>query len=193
MWYADGRFYKCLSDFLQWLQRTVQWGCAAAGVMLMFLRAAPDDISSVIVFSLCYHSTLLMRCMFYSYSDPYTKLSLYDPASGEITSLQTKTIKKVSQRVCSQFLFLFLKLFFTIFFSPCFLTQRHWTLNGMKNSFSKWVNHKIKISCAHIGMHLLSYLLMWDYINPVFLSILHFRLIPESIACCLRCLMKTVW
>eukprot|EP00066_Takifugu_rubripes_P019352 XP_011608618.1 PREDICTED: E3 ubiquitin-protein ligase NEDD4 isoform X4 [Takifugu rubripes] len=27
-------------------------------------------------------------------SDPYTKLSLYDPASGEITSLQTKTIKK---------------------------------------------------------------------------------------------------
>ncbi|TWW68090.1 E3 ubiquitin-protein ligase NEDD4 [Takifugu flavidus] len=31
-------------------------------------------------------------------SDPYTKLSLYDPASGEITSLQTKTIKKVDPR-----------------------------------------------------------------------------------------------
>lgn len=92
--------------------------------MLMFLRAAPDDISSVIVFSLCYHSTLLMRCMFYSYSDPYTKLSLYDPASGEITSLQTKTIKKVSQRVCSQFLFLFLKLFFYHFILSLFLDTK---------------------------------------------------------------------
>uniref|UniRef100_A0A672Z7P1 E3 ubiquitin-protein ligase n=1 Tax=Sphaeramia orbicularis TaxID=375764 RepID=A0A672Z7P1_9TELE len=28
-------------------------------------------------------------------SDPYTRLSLYDPVNGEITSLQTKTIKKV--------------------------------------------------------------------------------------------------
>ncbi|XP_023256500.1 E3 ubiquitin-protein ligase NEDD4-like, partial [Seriola lalandi dorsalis] len=27
-------------------------------------------------------------------SDPYTRLSLYDPINGEITSLQTKTIKK---------------------------------------------------------------------------------------------------
>lgn len=27
-------------------------------------------------------------------SDPYTRLSLYDPVNGEITSLQTKTIKK---------------------------------------------------------------------------------------------------
>ncbi|XP_035991619.1 E3 ubiquitin-protein ligase NEDD4-like [Fundulus heteroclitus] len=26
--------------------------------------------------------------------DPYTRLSLYDPINGEITSLQTKTIKK---------------------------------------------------------------------------------------------------
>lgn len=64
-------------------------------------RAAPDEISSVVVFSVCYHGTLLTRCLFYSYSDPYTKLSLYDPASGEITSLQTKTIKKVCQHVCS--------------------------------------------------------------------------------------------
>uniref|UniRef100_A0AAQ4RIZ3 E3 ubiquitin-protein ligase n=1 Tax=Gasterosteus aculeatus aculeatus TaxID=481459 RepID=A0AAQ4RIZ3_GASAC len=30
-------------------------------------------------------------------SDPYTRLSLYDPINGEITSLQTKTIKKVSK------------------------------------------------------------------------------------------------
>uniref|UniRef100_A0A8B9KL87 E3 ubiquitin-protein ligase n=1 Tax=Astyanax mexicanus TaxID=7994 RepID=A0A8B9KL87_ASTMX len=28
-------------------------------------------------------------------SDPYTRLSLYDPVNGELTSLQTKTIKKV--------------------------------------------------------------------------------------------------
>lgn len=28
-------------------------------------------------------------------SDPYTRVSLYDPVSGELTSLQTKTIKKV--------------------------------------------------------------------------------------------------
>lgn len=116
-WYADECFYKCLLDFLQWLQRTVKWGCAAAGAMLMFLRAAPNDISSFIVFCLCYHCTLLMRCMFYSYSDPYTKLSLYDPASGEITSLQTKTIKKVSLACMLSFFFLFLKLFLTIFFS----------------------------------------------------------------------------
>ncbi|KAK1890885.1 E3 ubiquitin-protein ligase NEDD4 [Dissostichus eleginoides] len=27
-------------------------------------------------------------------SDPYTRLSLYDPINGEITSLQTKTLKK---------------------------------------------------------------------------------------------------
>ncbi|GLD58435.1 E3 ubiquitin-protein ligase NEDD4 isoform X2 [Lates japonicus] len=27
-------------------------------------------------------------------SDPYTRLSLYDPINGELTSLQTKTIKK---------------------------------------------------------------------------------------------------
>ena len=29
------------------------------------------------------------------HSDPYTKISLYDPVNGELTSLQTKTIKKV--------------------------------------------------------------------------------------------------
>uniref|UniRef100_A0A3P8ZZ02 E3 ubiquitin-protein ligase n=1 Tax=Esox lucius TaxID=8010 RepID=A0A3P8ZZ02_ESOLU len=29
-------------------------------------------------------------------SDPYTRVSLYDPVNGELTSLQTKTIKKVS-------------------------------------------------------------------------------------------------
>lgn len=28
-------------------------------------------------------------------SDPYTRLSLYDPVTGELVSLQTKTIKKV--------------------------------------------------------------------------------------------------
>lgn len=27
-------------------------------------------------------------------SDPYTRISLYDPVNGELTSLQTKTIKK---------------------------------------------------------------------------------------------------
>ncbi|XP_042562458.1 E3 ubiquitin-protein ligase NEDD4-like [Clupea harengus] len=27
-------------------------------------------------------------------SDPYTKVSLYDPVNGELTSVQTKTIKK---------------------------------------------------------------------------------------------------
>ncbi|KAK3523115.1 hypothetical protein QTP86_016539 [Hemibagrus guttatus] len=27
-------------------------------------------------------------------SDPYTRLSLYDPVTGELVSLQTKTIKK---------------------------------------------------------------------------------------------------
>ncbi|KAK6294526.1 hypothetical protein J4Q44_G00353560 [Coregonus suidteri] len=27
-------------------------------------------------------------------SDPYTRVSLYDPVNGELTSLQTKTIKK---------------------------------------------------------------------------------------------------
>uniref|UniRef100_A0A4W4DWZ4 E3 ubiquitin-protein ligase n=1 Tax=Electrophorus electricus TaxID=8005 RepID=A0A4W4DWZ4_ELEEL len=31
-------------------------------------------------------------------SDPYTRLSLYDPVNGELTSLQTKTIKKVHPR-----------------------------------------------------------------------------------------------
>uniref|UniRef100_A0A672Z962 E3 ubiquitin-protein ligase n=1 Tax=Sphaeramia orbicularis TaxID=375764 RepID=A0A672Z962_9TELE len=31
-------------------------------------------------------------------SDPYTRLSLYDPVNGEITSLQTKTIKKVNHK-----------------------------------------------------------------------------------------------
>ncbi|KAI5611355.1 E3 ubiquitin-protein ligase NEDD4 [Silurus asotus] len=31
-------------------------------------------------------------------SDPYTRLSLYDPVTGELISLQTKTIKKVHPR-----------------------------------------------------------------------------------------------
>uniref|UniRef100_A0A8C1W790 E3 ubiquitin-protein ligase n=1 Tax=Cyprinus carpio TaxID=7962 RepID=A0A8C1W790_CYPCA len=52
-------------------------------------------------------------------SDPYTRISLYDPVSGEITSLQTKTIKKtldpkwneefffrVSERVFTEIMFL---------------------------------------------------------------------------------------
>lgn len=43
------------------------------------------------------------RCVFDSRSDPYTKLSLYDPATGESNSFHTKTIKKVSQRGCSVF------------------------------------------------------------------------------------------
>lgn len=34
-------------------------------------------------------------CFPFIRSDPYTRISLYDPVNGEITSLQTKTIKKV--------------------------------------------------------------------------------------------------
>lgn len=37
------------------------------------------------------------------HSDPYTRLSLYDPVNGEITSLQTKTIKKVTKTTFSTF------------------------------------------------------------------------------------------
>uniref|UniRef100_A0A8C7QX70 E3 ubiquitin-protein ligase n=1 Tax=Oncorhynchus mykiss TaxID=8022 RepID=A0A8C7QX70_ONCMY len=36
-----------------------------------------------------------LPCIFiFYYSDPYTRVSLYDPVNGELTSLQTKTIKK---------------------------------------------------------------------------------------------------
>lgn len=45
-------------------------------------------------------------CLSFTCSDPYTRLSLYDPVNGEITSLQTKTIKKVSKRT-SVFIFTF--------------------------------------------------------------------------------------
>uniref|UniRef100_A0A8C7GNC9 E3 ubiquitin-protein ligase n=1 Tax=Oncorhynchus kisutch TaxID=8019 RepID=A0A8C7GNC9_ONCKI len=41
-------------------------------------------------------------------SDPYTRVSLYDPVNGELTSLQTKTIKKVSNcdsRISTEHLF----------------------------------------------------------------------------------------
>lgn len=41
---------------------------------------------------------LKTMCSSFPCSDPYTRLSLYDPVNGEITSLQTKTIKKVSDR-----------------------------------------------------------------------------------------------
>uniref|UniRef100_A0A8D0AQX7 E3 ubiquitin-protein ligase n=1 Tax=Sander lucioperca TaxID=283035 RepID=A0A8D0AQX7_SANLU len=37
---------------------------------------------------------LNLMCLSLSCSDPYTRLSLYDPINGEITSLQTKTKKK---------------------------------------------------------------------------------------------------
>lgn len=54
-------------------------------------------------------------------SDPYTRISLYDPVNGEITSLQTKTIKKVCVQTLLQnsstvqqhfFIFLFMSLSF---------------------------------------------------------------------------------
>uniref|UniRef100_A0A7N6B8V8 E3 ubiquitin-protein ligase n=1 Tax=Anabas testudineus TaxID=64144 RepID=A0A7N6B8V8_ANATE len=40
----------------------------------------------------CFVSNINLNIFFCS--DPYTRLSLYDPVNGEITSLQTKTIKK---------------------------------------------------------------------------------------------------
>ncbi len=38
---------------------------------------------------------VIFVCFPFIRSDPYTRISLYDPVNGEITSLQTKTIKKV--------------------------------------------------------------------------------------------------
>uniref|UniRef100_A0A3Q3GIA1 HECT-type E3 ubiquitin transferase n=1 Tax=Labrus bergylta TaxID=56723 RepID=A0A3Q3GIA1_9LABR len=55
-------------------------------------------------------------------SDPYTRLSLYDPVNGELTSLQTKTIKKTLDPQWNEefffrvrFVFEDLKIFFLLF------------------------------------------------------------------------------
>uniref|UniRef100_A0A8C1Z9B0 E3 ubiquitin-protein ligase n=1 Tax=Cyprinus carpio TaxID=7962 RepID=A0A8C1Z9B0_CYPCA len=68
-------------------------------------------------FSMC--ACVIFVCFPFIRSDPYTRISLYDPVSGEITSLQTKTIKKtldpkwneefffrVSERVFTEIMFL---------------------------------------------------------------------------------------
>uniref|UniRef100_A0A4W3GGE2 E3 ubiquitin-protein ligase n=1 Tax=Callorhinchus milii TaxID=7868 RepID=A0A4W3GGE2_CALMI len=39
---------------------------------------------------------------FSPHSDPYARVSLYDPINGELTSVQTKTIKKVSEELYSE-------------------------------------------------------------------------------------------
>ncbi len=41
------------------------------------------------------NACVIFVCFPFIRSDPYTRISLYDPVNGEITSLQTKTIKKV--------------------------------------------------------------------------------------------------
>uniref|UniRef100_A0A8C1H6E1 E3 ubiquitin-protein ligase n=1 Tax=Cyprinus carpio carpio TaxID=630221 RepID=A0A8C1H6E1_CYPCA len=66
-------------------------------------------------------------------SDPYTKISLYDPVNGEITSLQTKTIKKtldpkwneefffrVSEWVFTEIVFLLSAKFMLIYLDCCY-------------------------------------------------------------------------
>lgn len=37
---------------------------------------------------------------FFPTSDPYVKVTLYDPVNGALTSIQTKTIRKVSNLIC---------------------------------------------------------------------------------------------
>uniref|UniRef100_A0A7N6BXX8 E3 ubiquitin-protein ligase n=1 Tax=Anabas testudineus TaxID=64144 RepID=A0A7N6BXX8_ANATE len=54
-------------------------------IMLTFFRSECSTI-------FCFVSNINLNIFFCS--DPYTRLSLYDPVNGEITSLQTKTIKK---------------------------------------------------------------------------------------------------
>lgn len=40
-------------------------------------------------------------CLFlFPPSDPYVKVTLYDPVNGVLTSIQTKTIRKVSYLIC---------------------------------------------------------------------------------------------
>lgn len=43
------------------------------------------------------HTTCLV---FSPTSDPYVKVTLYDPVNGVLTSIQTKTIRKVSHLIC---------------------------------------------------------------------------------------------
>lgn len=43
------------------------------------------------------HTTCLL---FFPPSDPYVKVTLYDPVNGVLTSIQTKTIRKVSHLLC---------------------------------------------------------------------------------------------
>lgn len=43
------------------------------------------------------HTTCLI---FFPTSDPYVKVTLYDPVNGALASIQTKTIRKVSQLIC---------------------------------------------------------------------------------------------
>lgn len=45
------------------------------------------------------NACVIFVCFPFIRSDPYTRISLYDPVNGEITSLQTKTIKKVCVQI----------------------------------------------------------------------------------------------
>uniref|UniRef100_A0AAQ5YDI0 E3 ubiquitin-protein ligase n=1 Tax=Amphiprion ocellaris TaxID=80972 RepID=A0AAQ5YDI0_AMPOC len=60
--------------------------------------------------------------LFSCYSDPYTRMSLYDPVNGEIASLQTKTIKKTLDPKWNEEFFFRVKLK-TFFFMSFFQTE----------------------------------------------------------------------
>uniref|UniRef100_A0A8K9UXB1 E3 ubiquitin-protein ligase n=1 Tax=Oncorhynchus mykiss TaxID=8022 RepID=A0A8K9UXB1_ONCMY len=74
--------------------------CKSSVVFFSATSYGSDDIIGLYVpsFDLWAHQGTdrqVERCLFIFYhSDPYTRVSLYDPVNGELTSLQTKTIKK---------------------------------------------------------------------------------------------------
>lgn len=99
-------------------------------------------------------------CFTFPCSDPYTKLSLYDPVNGEITIFQTKTIKKVSEYTQGFFLII-ICVTFDYFFNLLFLTISLHIDIGPK------VEWRIPLeSKCNLRMQAMLSFLFFNFINP---------------------------
>lgn len=114
-------------------------------------------------------NTSLHPSLSYCCSDPYTRLSLYDPVNGEITSLQTKTIKKVNTRHfrSTAFICALIDVNIFIFLISCYL----------KTLDPKWNEEFFfKVSETYLEQYMcLQYLLCFPGCSKILVNTLHFR------------------
>lgn len=74
-------------------------------LLIPVLRVVGYLLNSLTTIMVCHKCELSFKaCVTFcaKHSDPYTRISLYDPVNGELTSVQTKTIKKVSDYLLTE-------------------------------------------------------------------------------------------